>query len=216
MNSGTIPIRSQVPPHPRSPQILTNDTRSGLVRISHEHNLSDMAISMTLHKHIHVPHLGSPPIPNFPTIQRIHPPPQDRTMPPPISIIPQSQSRKRKMLPQPADEPSTSKLSSPSSAPLSSPDPDDEYAPTRGKRKATGKGGGSRPVSREALRKANHSLIERRRREKINFALNELRGMVPGLGDEGSGKGGEFKLEVSDLIAYPNDPLMTDRYWRGR
>ncbi len=40
--------------------------------------------------------------------------------------------------------------------------------------------------------------------------------MVPGLGDEGSGKGGEFKLEVSDLIAYPNDPLMTDRYWRGR
>jgi hypothetical protein len=52
-------------------------------------------------------------------------------------------------------------------------------------------------MSREALRKANHSLIERRRREKINFALGELRGMVPGLGDEKGGKAGEFKLEVS-------------------
>ena len=53
-------------------------------------------------------------------------------------------------------------------------------------------------MSREALRKANHSLIERRRREKINFALGELRGMVPGLGEESGtgGKGGEFKLEV--------------------
>lgn len=52
-------------------------------------------------------------------------------------------------------------------------------------------------MSREALRKANHSLIERRRREKINFALGELRDMVPGLGDEKGGKAGEFKLEVS-------------------
>jgi len=51
-------------------------------------------------------------------------------------------------------------------------------------------------MSREQLRKANHSLIERRRREKINSALSELRGMVPGLGEDG-GKGGEFKLEVS-------------------
>lgn len=51
-------------------------------------------------------------------------------------------------------------------------------------------------MSREQLRKVNHSLIERRRREKINVALNELRRMVPGLGDNG-GKGGEFKLEVS-------------------
>lgn len=56
---------------------------------------------------------------------------------------------------------------------------------------------GGRPLSREQLRKANHSLIERRRREKINAALADLRGMVPGLGDEGGGKGGEFKLEVS-------------------
>lgn len=54
-------------------------------------------------------------------------------------------------------------------------------------------------MSREALRKANHSLIERRRREKINFALGELRDMVPGLGDAEGGKGGEFKLEVSRL-----------------
>lgn len=55
--------------------------------------------------------------------------------------------------------------------------------------------------SREALRKANHSLIERRRREKINFALGELREMVPGLGDEKGGKAGEFKLEVSPTLA---------------
>lgn len=52
-------------------------------------------------------------------------------------------------------------------------------------------------MSREALRKQNHSLIERRRREKINHALGELRDMVPGLGDAEGGKGGEFKLEVS-------------------
>lgn len=51
-------------------------------------------------------------------------------------------------------------------------------------------------MSREQLRKVNHSLIERRRREKINAALNELRRMVPSLGENG-GKGGEFKLEVS-------------------
>ena len=50
-------------------------------------------------------------------------------------------------------------------------------------------------MSREAMRKANHSMIERRRREKINAALGDLRDMVPGLG--GETKGGEFKLEVS-------------------
>lgn len=38
-------------------------------------------------------------------------------------------------------------------------------------------------------------MIERRRREKINAALSDLRDMVPGLG--GETKGGEFKLEVS-------------------
>ncbi|KIR39625.1 hypothetical protein I307_01507 [Cryptococcus deuterogattii 99/473] len=59
-----------------------------------------------------------------------------------------------------------------------------------GNNKTKGKG-----MSREQLRKVNHSLIERRRREKINAALNELRRMVPGLGENG-GKCGEFKLEV--------------------
>lgn len=57
--------------------------------------------------------------------------------------------------------------------------------------------GSSKPLSREALRKANHSMIERRRREKINHAFSELRGMVPGLGGGGEGMKGEFKLEVS-------------------
>jgi hypothetical protein len=57
-------------------------------------------------------------------------------------------------------------------------------------------------MSREQLRKANHSLIERRRREKINSALSELRSMVPGLGEEGA-KGGEFKLEVSAVCSPP-------------
>ncbi|ORX41238.1 hypothetical protein BD324DRAFT_606846 [Kockovaella imperatae] len=83
---------------------------------------------------------------------------------------------------------------------------DEDYAPKQSsskrqsKPKATSKStssnnGGGRQLSREALRKANHSMIERRRREKINAALGELRQMVPGLGDTG-GKGGEFKLEV--------------------
>ena len=57
-------------------------------------------------------------------------------------------------------------------------------------------GSSSKPLSREALRKANHSMIERRRREKINHAFSELRGMVPGLGGGGEGMKGEFKLEV--------------------
>ncbi len=160
-----------------------------------------MTLLDTTHPSDQLSHLDYPPFPTFPTPSRIHPL-QDRTMPPPNSIIPQSLSRKRQSLPLRDDLPtastSTSKPSSPSTAPLSSPDPDDtEYAPSRGKRRAGGKGGSSRPVSREALRKANHSLIERRRREKINYALGELRGMVPGLGDTGGGQGGEFKLEVN-------------------
>ncbi|WWC72421.1 uncharacterized protein I206_106383 [Kwoniella pini CBS 10737] len=70
--------------------------------------------------------------------------------------------------------------------------------PTNGKRKQAPTAASSQKsnkMTREALRKANHSLIERRRREKINAALGELRRMVPGLGEDG-GKAGEFKLEV--------------------
>jgi hypothetical protein len=68
-------------------------------------------------------------------------------------------------------------------------------------------------------------MIERRRREKINHAFSELRGMVPGLGGGGEGMKGEFKLEVSagkprgdefrtrKKIDRPNS---LRRYWRRR
>lgn len=59
------------------------------------------------------------------------------------------------------------------------------------------KGAHGRPLSRDQVRKANHSMIERRRREKMNTAFANLRGMVPGLNAEGDGIKGEFKLEVS-------------------
>ncbi|WVR08397.1 hypothetical protein IAU60_005452 [Kwoniella sp. DSM 27419] len=140
-------------------------------------------------------------------------------MPPPSTIPP---SKKRKTGPTPiAPRPllNHAQGSSPTAS-LSSlePEADDDYMPSAAnvggaprsstrngstKRKSTastpsGPVSGARPtkMSREALRKANHSLIERRRREKINAALAELRQMVPGLGEEGGGKGGEFKLEV--------------------
>jgi hypothetical protein len=61
------------------------------------------------------------------------------------------------------------------------------------------KGPNGRPLSREQLRKANHSLIERRRREKMNKAFADLRSMVPGLSAESEGLKGEFKLEVSRI-----------------
>lgn len=137
-------------------------------------------------------------------------------MPPPSSTLP---SRKRKLA---APIPSASPVPSlPSVSETSGDARDAEYEPVsqppvRAASKRTkaapatagpstnARGGSStattgRGMSREALRKANHSLIERRRREKINFALGELRDMVPGLGDAEGGKGGEFKLEVSRL-----------------
>ncbi len=60
--------------------------------------------------------------------------------------------------------------------------------------------GSGRHLSREQLRKANHSLIERRRREKMNAAYQALRSLVPSLADEEDAKGGEtFKLDVGRL-----------------
>ena len=145
---------------------------------------------------------------------RVHPPPlptRSSDMPPP-STIPARRKRKSGA----ADhefEPATlaAVASSPSEADADEEEEDaDDYLPASagpsrrpkrptpsakgGGKGATGMTAGGRPMSREQLRKANHSLIERRRREKINFALSELREMVPGLGD--TGKGGEFKLEV--------------------
>ena len=172
-----------------------------------------MALAMAILDTTHNIHLDHQTLPSTLSRKRIHPPHLHNSMPPPISVVPQSQSRKRKLIPEPNLGPSasTSKISSPSSEPMSSPDPDDsEYPPSRGKRSGGGKGGNGngRPLSREALRKANHSLIERRRREKINHALGELRSMVPGLGDAG-GKGGEFKLEVSGLTCCVLHPRLT-------
>ncbi|WVQ75278.1 hypothetical protein IAR50_004892 [Cryptococcus sp. DSM 104548] len=145
---------------------------------------------------------------------KTHPPaPVYSTMPPPATLPSRpraSSNKKRKLLPSPIDGEASS-----SSFHSEEEDEDakgeDEYAPsssarpTQKAKKASrleqpgAAGGGAKAKgkgsSREALRKANHSLIERRRREKINAALDELRDMVPGLGDNG-GKGGEFKLEV--------------------
>lgn len=142
---------------------------------------------------------------------------QSNDMPPPSSTLP---SRKRKLAPT---QPTASPIpSSPSVSETSGDARDAEYEPvshpparaaSKRTKAATGgstsqpavaRGGSAtsstgRGMSREALRKANHSLIERRRREKINFALGELRDMVPGLGDAEGGKGGEFKLEVSQF-----------------
>ncbi|WRT70454.1 uncharacterized protein IL334_007452 [Kwoniella shivajii] len=128
-------------------------------------------------------------------------------MPPPSDI-----SRRRKHGPPPIAPKqlplSLLQQSSPSASVSSlSVNQDDDYVPQssstrrgssiQGKRKqppAQSSTGRPNKTSREAMRKANHSLIERRRREKINAALSELRRMVPGLGDDG-GKAGEFKLE---------------------
>jgi hypothetical protein len=128
-------------------------------------------------------------LPSIPTRPDTYP----STMGPPA--VP---ARKRKIAPAGSASPFPASSSN-------SPDPseqeDEEYSPKapakrqRATKPAAVPAVKSKNMSREQLRKANHSLIERRRREKINAALDSLREMVPGLGVE-QGKGGEFKLEV--------------------
>ena len=76
-------------------------------------------------------------------------------------------------------------------------------APTPPPSTATQRRRGRKPAgplsksAREQLRKTNHSVIEKRRREKINEALAALRELVPHDKQDGDGKEDkEFKLEV--------------------
>lgn len=155
-----------------------------------------------------------------PTANRL--PATNHSMPPPSSTIPRKRPpASTSLTPMPTQSRQSSASPTPSYPSEGEDDTDFRPALTpsasssmRTKRQMTalnaGPGAGSgkgklTKTSREALRKANHSLIEKRRREKINSALGELRQMVPSLkgeqGDEvkeGKGKGGgEFKLEVS-------------------
>lgn len=132
-------------------------------------------------------------LPSIPTRPDIYP----STMGPPA--VP---ARKRKIAP--AGSASPFPASSSNSPDPSEQEEDEEYSPKvpakrqRATKPAAVPAAKSKNMSREQLRKANHSLIERRRREKINAALDSLREMVPGLGVE-QGKGGEFKLEVGHM-----------------
>nr|ANP44387.1 bHLH domain containing transcription factor [Serendipita indica] len=98
-------------------------------------------------------------------------------------------------------------------------DADDDYLPSSAAQATTSavqvlqdspkvpKKRGRKPVSnpsirnaREAARKANHSVIEKKRREKINQALTELRTLVPSSDDgqtsPSTNGSKDFKLEV--------------------
>ena len=124
-------------------------------------------------------HLNSSPSPTKNNFSAdLTPSPKDASTMPPPAIS--ARKRKPVLLHPPSDSFSSDDRDADS--------PEPESKPSR-------RAKSSRPMSREALRKANHSLIERRRREKINFALGELRAMVPGLSGA-EAKGGEFKLEV--------------------
>ncbi|WWD08499.1 hypothetical protein V865_006611 [Kwoniella europaea PYCC6329] len=147
-----------------------------------------------------------PPPPIIPSNRKRKPGPQ------PIAPAPATHSA---LLPRHLKQQQSSPSASISSLSVDQDQEDDDYVPktvsstsrktgsgvigAKRKQPSTSTGqsqnGKSTKQSREALRKANHSLIERRRREKINAALGELRRMVPGLGEDG-GKAGEFKLEV--------------------
>ncbi|KAG8835840.1 hypothetical protein FRC17_000804 [Serendipita sp. 399] len=68
--------------------------------------------------------------------------------------------------------------------------------PTKAKRGRKPNTNASLRSAREAARKANHSVIEKKRREKINQALAELRTLVPTDETESTPNAKDFKLEV--------------------
>ncbi|KAG8750508.1 hypothetical protein FRC14_000439 [Serendipita sp. 396] len=71
-----------------------------------------------------------------------------------------------------------------------------KVTPVRAKRGRKPNTNASLRNAREAARKANHSVIEKKRREKINQALAELRTLVPADEPESNLNGKDFKLEV--------------------
>ena len=75
---------------------------------------------------------------------------------------------------------------------LRAPTPPPSTTPRRGRKPA----GPLSRSAREQLRKTNHSVIEKRRREKINEALAALRQLVPNDKPDGEKEEKEFKLEV--------------------
>lgn len=182
------------------PPCSSQDTYTSRFRV-------DLSLPATLSAIHRSPEFLLPPLPYPPPVRRYSTDGASidvYAMPPP-PVPTHARKRKHDRSPSPAPESSASPPS----------EGDSEYDPRKMRAAPSGAGGkqrkpqsssstpnvktgpNGRPMSREQLRKANHSLIERRRREKINAALADLRSMVPGLGEENGGKGGEFKLEVS-------------------
>ncbi|KAF8581219.1 hypothetical protein K439DRAFT_1662405 [Ramaria rubella] len=89
---------------------------------------------------------------------------------------------------------SISNIQLPSSVPRA---PSPTASPTAAKRRGRKPAGAMSKSAREQLRKTNHSVIEKRRREKINEALATLRELVPNDKQETEKREDkEFKLEI--------------------